>query len=155
MNLIGFNFTKVSGEVFERFEQDYTVSTGIEFLDVSKDTITTLNNLDALKLKFEYKISYSLKKEEKKEGNKTLTGKPKAEIAIAGEVIFSADKEEVKDIMKAWKKKDLPISVKIPVYNLIMKKSLIKAVQIQDELVLPVTVPIPQLAPKYNEEQSQ
>ena len=142
MNIIGFNFTKISGQLFPEYkEPSFSMSTNIEFLDVQKEEIAALKDKEAIKMVFAYTVSFNPKGEAKgKEASKLGI------ISFEGNILLSADKEESKEVLKAWKKKEIPVGFKVPIFNLIIKKCTSKALHLEDELNLPAHIPIPTLS---------
>jgi hypothetical protein len=138
MKIIGFNYTKISAEKAHKII-NATVNTNIEFLNVEKESMNLLKDAEPLKITFKYNLTYEGKeKKPEKQG----------EIMFEGYIIIAATKDEVKNINKAWKNKEFPISLKIPLFNIILKKCTPKAIYLQDEISLPSHVPVPRLSPK-------
>ncbi len=73
------------------------------------------------------------------------SGNGKAEISITGEVYFIGD---VPKLLKTWKKEGkLPKDVNVDVINAILRKCLVKAISLSEELQLPPPVPLPLMVP--------
>jgi len=138
MKLIGFNFTKISAEKAEKFNQEYSTNTNIDIADITEQTMDFLKE-PAVKISFKFTVFYTPKgKETPKMG----------ELTLEGDILFSAQAEEAKDIQKSWKKKDekaIPIQFKVPLFNLILKKCTPKALELEDSLNLPSHMPMPSL----------
>ena len=148
MKIIGFNFTKIFAER-ARPEQGHSLSTNIEFTNVEKDTIELLKDLDAIKVSFKYSISFSDPNSKKEEKSKKEDQKEeKTPLFLEGLIVLSATKEESKDVLKFWKKKQLPPPFNVALFNAILRKCTPKAIQLEDELDLPSHIPIPQITPK-------
>jgi hypothetical protein len=54
-----------------------------------------------------------------------------------------AESKIIKDFIKQWKQKKLPEEHRILIFNVILKKSNLKAMQLEDELNLPLHIPLP------------
>ena len=138
MQIIGFNFTKMSAEK----SKDITKgpNTHIEFTDLEKEKIDILKDAEAIKISFKYDLLYGDKDQEKDnlEGN----------ISFEGKVSLSVQKDEAKKITKSWKKRKLPDDMNVFLFNLILRRCTPKAVHFQDEIGLPFHVPMPKLTPK-------
>lgn len=147
MKVIGFNFTGISAQRRLSLAPNHSISTDIEFLNVEKDTLSSLGNLEAIKVEFKYLTSYT------NEGKKKDSKDPEASITLEGMVLLSADKDESKDLLKAWKKKELPGSFKINLFNLILRKCTLKALEIEDEINLPPHFALPKIVPKKSEKE--
>jgi hypothetical protein len=139
MQVIGFNFTKVLAEK-EAGVYKYTLNTNIEFTDIIKENLALLKDTRGLKIMFKYSVDYS--NEEKKKDKKMGL------LEFDGSIVFAVDKKEEKELLKGWKKKQMPPSFQIPFYNIVLKKCSPKAVYLADELGLPSPVPLPKIQPK-------
>jgi hypothetical protein len=149
MQVIGFNFTKISAEHFPKFEGKSQINTNIEFLDLEEEKLSLLKDSEAVKIIFQYSITHSQvkdkdKKEDKKKDQPENMNK-KGEIIIEGNIVLSATKEEMKDVQKSWKKKELPSAFKVPLFNIILRKCSSKALDLEDQINLPLHLPFPQL----------
>lgn len=137
MQQIGFNITKISAENnFEKNSKVGQTSTDVQFLDVSKDKVPLINNLEILKISFSFLISYK----ELKEDKDSL-----GFVKIEGHSLFTTDQKEIKDALISWKKKEIPENIRLPLFNLILKKCSLKALMLEDELGLPSHFPLPQV----------
>jgi len=147
MKLLGFNFTKINAEKKLEFKST-AINTDIEFLEIEKDKIEMLKDSEIIKISFRFAVNYKeeAEKEEKKETKQENSGK----ISFEGTILFSTDKEESKEILKAWKKKEIPPQFKVSIFNLILNKCSIKALSLEEDLNLPYHVPLPkvQIQPK-------
>ncbi len=143
MQLIGFNLKKVSASRSPDFKRG-SINTNIEFSDVVKEKLDLLKDTEALKIAFIFSILYSEKEptqEEKLE--KALISQ--GEVTFEGDILFSANKEEAKDITKSWKKKQIPEQFRLPMINFILKKCSVKALSLEEDLNLPSHIPFPQV----------
>jgi len=148
MNVIGFNFTKILAEKLDTFStQLLSINTNIEVLDLQKEKVEIIKDLEAYKISYLFKILYNNRQSEKKE----KTDKT-AEISFEGAVVVTSDKEESKEIQKFWKKKELPSQLKVQLFNYLLKKCSIKAAFFEEEVSLPPHLPIPQLNPIKKDE---
>jgi len=137
MQIIGFNYTKMSSQKSEDFAAGKAPTMNLEFLDIKEEKSTPFADKKALIVKFQYILDYA-KIEKKKEISQ-------ADITIEGNIIIAADKKEVEKIIKEWKKKKLDNRFKIFIFNFILKKCSVKAIISQEELGLPHHIPMPQL----------
>lgn len=142
MQVIGFNFTKITAERSQKVKETTLVNTDIEFIEIEKDTVPTLNDLETINVSFRFVVSY--KESEKKE---TKEG----QVLFEGRVMLTAEKEAAKDLLKSWKKKELPVSIKVPLFNLILKKCTAKALDLEEQINLPAHIRIPQIRAKSKE----
>ena len=132
MRIIAFNFTKISAEKISPLKNP-TINNHIEFTDLGKDKLDLLKDDDVLKLSFKYSLLYS---NTQKSGDITEENKH-GELLFEGNVLLSLEKGETKEFTKAWKKKQVPQSAVVPLYNMIFKKCGAKAIPLQEEIGLP------------------
>ena len=131
MQIIGFNFTKVQGSKELLPKEKIKVSYNITISDIEKQEIELLKNENVLKFSFKYSIDYN----------------PKfASVSFEGFILAIVEEEMQKEILKEWKKKKLVDSVKIFLFNLVLTKCSIKALQIEEDLALPSHIPMPKLS---------
>jgi hypothetical protein len=138
MKLVGFNFNKINAErLAEDKPSNLTISNNIEILDVSKPKIeVSMGKEDILNIKFLYKIDYN---------------PGYAKIHFSGEVFLSTDKKLSEDILKDWKNKKLSEDFKISLFNTIFRKSNIKALELEDQIGLPLHIPLPTISKNKKE----
>lgn len=131
MKIIGFNFNKINIEKFIDKVENIKINTKIDVSEI------TMINSDFLKTKeeiigiiFNYEINYD----------------PNfAKISFAGNILFSIKSKKAKEILKLWKDKKIPEDFKITLFNTILRKSNIKALQLEDEMNLPLHISLPSL----------
>lgn len=139
MKVIGFDFNKIAAHKADSLDKP-NISTNIEFTNVEKERLELFKEAEAMKVSFKYFLSYENSEEKPEEKN--------GEVVFEGRIILSVSKDESKNMIKSWKKKKLPDSVKVPLFNLILRKCTPKALFLQDEIGLPSHLPIPRIAPK-------
>ena len=131
MRLIGFNFDKISIERTSDSFKGLNIDTKIDVSEI-KDSESNLLKIEGelITVKFKYSVEYE----------------PKiAKLELGGNIILKTDKDEKEDIMKQWKDKKMPEDFKITLFNIILRKSNIKALELEDELNLPLHIPLPNL----------
>lgn len=131
MRIIGFNLTKISIERKEQIEKELKISQNIDIKEITKEKIP-ISNDEALKVSFDFIINYS--------GDI-------AKIEFKGNIILLPEKEETKKILKSWKDKKFTDEFRIPLFNFIMSKCNIKALNLEDELSLPPHIQMPRISP--------
>lgn len=130
MKIIGFAFKKISAEKSESVPKDIKINHNIELKDIVKDKIENLNQ-EVLRIEFNFVVKYD----------------PKfGEISIQGYVLLALDAEKSKEVLKKWKSKKVSDDIKIPLFNFIMTKCNIKAINLEDDVGLPLHVPMPRLS---------
>ena len=130
MKIIGFNFTKIHIEKKSDNLKDLKLeSPTVDILEVKqlKSSLFEVKE-DVFEIKFSYNIKYS---------------PDVATISLAGTLLAMVDPKTAKDLVKQWKDKKLPDEHKILVFNVILKKSNLKAMELEDELNLPLHIPLP------------
>lgn len=134
MKLIGFNFSKIHAERFNVKADSLNVKSDINLLDISSVNSEMIKtNEDLLAVKFSFSLDYS---------------SDFAKIEFIGSMVVSTDSKKAKDILKGWKDKKAPDDFQLAVYNIIIKKSSIKALELEEELGIPIHIPLPSLKPK-------
>jgi len=138
MRVIGFNFNKISIEKFSNQVENLKINTNIDISDVSEAKSNLFKTKEEfINIKFTYNIKYE----------------PKfAEIKFSGNVVFAIEQKIAKDILKQWKNKKIPEDFKIILFNTILRKSNIKALQLEDEMNLPPHIPLPNLKKQQTKE---
>lgn len=139
MRVVGFHLTRILAEKTTQ-KVIKKPSTSIEFTKLDKDKTDIFKEGEIIKIAFKYLVLYG-EKEKDKDGN----------LEIEGEIILSVSKEESKEISKDWKKKKLPASLNMTLFNLILKRCTPKAIFLEDEVGLPMHTPSPRLQPKKEE----
>lgn len=135
MKLVNFNFKKIAGEKKPSFKMPFKPDTSITFIDVEKDEMELLKNVEVAKISFLYTLKYLSEDEKKKDDTY-------ADIVIEGAILLSADKDdEFKELFKRWKKKEVDPLITEPLFNLILQRCLPRLLEMQEVLNLPLFVP--------------
>jgi len=131
MKLIGFNFQKISIEKFTELPENvkFNLKLDITSIDSAKSDILKLKE-DLIKLDFFYNVFY--------EPNI-------AKIELAGNMILAVESRIARDLLKGWKDKQVSEEFRLFVFNVILRKSNIKALQLGEEMGLPPHIPMPAL----------
>lgn len=134
MRIIGFAFEKISAEKEKTKEKNIKINSNIEVKSISQDKIENLNE-EVIKIEFEFKIDYQPNL---------------AKIVFLGYLLITTDKSQAKEIIKKWKSKKISDELRIPLFNFILTKCNIKALQLEEDLSLPSHVPMPRITPQQN-----
>lgn len=145
MQVIGFNFTKISA-TREKNVSKPIIDTHIEFVDLEKAEINLLKDSEASALNFKYTILYSAEKNSSKKEDQKESQPKQAEIAFEGNVVLALSKEKSKEMHKSWDNKTIPDEFQVPLYNLILRKCTPRAIHIAEEIALPSPVPLPRIS---------
>ena len=137
MRLVGFNFTKINAEKFSNKLDKLKIETSINLDSIEEIKNELLKTKDIiLNIKFNYIISYE----------------PKiAKIDLGGSMTLSVDSKQGKEILKKWKTKKLEEDIRLTIFNVILMKSNVKAIQLEDEMILPTHFKLPSLKPSKKE----
>ena len=135
MQIIGFNLNKISIERKEKQQGKLEIKQNINIDDISTDKIN-ISDKEIIKISFTFSVNYS---------------PDFAKVELKGQIVLLPEKEELKDMLKEWKKKQISEKFRIPLFNFIMSKCNIKALGLEEELNLPLHVPMPRISPKKEE----
>ena len=130
MKIIGFNLTRIHAERKEKDQPDVQVNQNIDIKNISEEKVEITKGT-ALKLDFNLTLNYS---------------DNFANIELEGNIIMLPEVEETKILLESWKDKKIPENMRIPLFNFIMNKCNIKALYLEDEMNIPLHVPMPRLA---------
>jgi hypothetical protein len=133
MRLLGFNFTKISAERLKSTNENLKINSSIEIPSIEKTNSDLLKskNEDLVSIKFKHTLDYAPET---------------AVIKIEGAILISLDSKQSKDLFKKWEdNKKIPEDIKIVLFNIIIQKSSIKALELEDNLSLPFHIPFPRV----------
>ncbi len=130
MRIIGFSFKKFEVERKKDIKGKLEIKTNLQIDDIEKEKIDLAGEI----LKFSY--TYSIKYEPSF-----------AELSFKGTVLVVPDNpKDIKTILKEWKKKKLNDDLRVFVFNFIMSKCNLKALQLEEDFSLPPHIPLPRLS---------
>ena len=75
-----------------------------------------------------------------------------ANLEFKGNLVIIPEANELKTILKSWKAKKIPNELRLPLINFIMSKCNVKAIPLEEELNLPIHIPMPRLKPSQEGE---
>ncbi len=137
MRIAGFNFKKISVEKTGEKAEDLKINTKVDILNIEilkPEFVKTKDEL--LQINFEYTVNY--------EPNF-------AKIEIIGNVIVALDPKTAKEVVKHWQDKEMSDELRLNLFNIILRKSNIKALELEDEMNLPLHIPFPPLKIDHKE----
>ncbi|RLG10975.1 hypothetical protein DRN73_06530 [Candidatus Pacearchaeota archaeon] len=131
MKLINFNFKKISVDKIANSYKDLNLSTKINISEILPiESKFFKGDEDLVKVKFSYIIDYS----------------PNiAKVELNGELVLAIEKTLSKGIIEAWKEKKITDDFRLTLFNLILRKSTVKALELEEEMNLPLHIPPPTL----------
>lgn len=128
ISLLAFNYTKISGQKYPDFKGKLEVNPHINILSIEKQELNVIKQ-DALKVVFLFNIKY----------------KDLADIFLEGEMVLKVDSKTFKETLKGWKDKTLDSEIQTIILNIVMQKASIRAMELEDEMGLPIHIRIPRL----------
>jgi len=138
MRIIGFNFAKISCERKKDIKGKLDIKSNLQIESIEQEKIDIAGEI--LKFNYDYSITYE---------------PGFADILFKGSALVVPDKrDDIKQILKDWKKKKISDEIRIFVFNFIMSKCNLKALQLEEEFALPPHIPFPRLS-KQTQQQSQ
>ena len=130
MKIISFNFDKISAEKKKSLKEKTDINVNIDLKSVEEEKIDIVKDQNLLKFNFEFKVSY----------------KPDiADLVFSGFVLAILEKEQHKETLKKWKTKKISENIRIPLFNTILTRCNLKALQLEEELNLPAHIPFPRI----------
>ncbi|MGV8131382.1 MAG: hypothetical protein ACP5N7_04770 [Candidatus Pacearchaeota archaeon] len=136
MKVIGFNIEEITGKKTQEFKR-YSINTNITFNNVEKSKLDVLKEGEVLRLSFKFNVDY-------KDAD-SKSEDLKSEVAISGSILLMVDKELSKEFLKSWKNKEIPKDKMVTLYNFILKKCSVRALQLEEDLNLQPHIPFPQV----------
>jgi len=138
MRIIGFNFNKINIEKFSDKIEKLKINTSINVSEIKEMKLDAFKTKEQfIGVKFTYHIDYE----------------PKiAKIELVGNIVFGDEPKITKDILKQWEDKKISEEIKITLFNVILRKSNLRALQLEEELNLPLHVSLPSLRKQENKE---
>lgn len=130
MQIIGFNFERILAERKNPPKEKIQVKSNINIISIEQEKLDLVKSQETLKFNFEFAVDYT----------------EMADISLKGFVLMLLEKEKAKDVLAKWKKKKILDEVRIPLFNFILTKCNIRALQLEEELGLPSHVPLPRIS---------
>lgn len=131
MKVIGFNFEKLSAEKLKERTENLKISTNIDISDIKEiktDILKTKEEL--LSAKFSYTIKYE---------------PGFANVELKGAALLALEEKQAKEVLKEWKKKQMPEGFRESLFNIILKRATLKALHLEEETNLPLHIPFPSI----------
>ncbi len=135
MKIIGFNLTSIHVDRKEIIDQSVQITQNVDIKDLTEEDVPIAEK-KAFKLSFNLIVKYS---------------DDFANLEMGGNILIMPDEAEEKKLREAWKEKKIPEDMRVPLFNFIMNKCNVKALHIEDEMNMPLHVPMPRLTSQPNE----
>jgi len=116
----------------ENIQGQLKINQNIDIKDIKKENIP-ISKDEAIKIYFNFKIDYS---------------EESAKLNFEGNILALPDKNESEQILSSWEDKKLPDGIRIGLFNFLMNKCNIKALNLEDDMGLPYHIPMPKITPE-------
>ena len=138
MKLAGFRLNKITAERTGDSLEGVKVNTNIDIVEIKEIKSGAFKGKEqVLEIKFTYTLSYA----------------PEfAKIELGGLLMVGIDFKESRDVVKEWKQKQMPDDFKVNLLNLIIRKSSVRALELEDDLGVPYHMQFPSLRKPQEQE---
>lgn len=133
MKLLGFTFNKISIERLNNIANDLKVNNNIDIAEIKPIKQDFFKSKDEfIGVKFSFVLNYEPEV---------------AKIEVNGDIALAVEPRVAREVLKEWKenKKITDEDFRISLFNIILKKSSLKAIQLEEELNLPIHISFPVL----------
>ena len=132
MTIVGFNFTKISGEKKDPVQGKISIQNNVSIKKMEDSKMGNgTNNQAGLKITFEFTSTYM---------------PDYANMIMEGNLIYLTEEKKAKDALLKWKKdKKLPNDMMLPVMTSVLNNSNIQALLLSRELGLPAPIQLPRV----------
>jgi len=130
MKIISFNFEKISAERLSNKAENVKINSNINIIEIKETKTDFLKSKGLLNVKFNYSLNYD---------------PDFAKLAFSGEILFSIEPKRIKEILKDWENKKMPKDFKVLLFNFILQKTTLKALQLEEDTNLPPHFNLPSL----------
>lgn len=133
LKLLGFNFIKIHVEKKPNFQNKLDIKSNIDITSVEKYSLDLVKQ-DAIKVSFSFAIDYG------DLGN----------LLLEGFLILLFDKKSFKEVLENWDKK-LDPELRAAIINLVIQKSSLQALKLEEDIGLPFHIQMPRVSIKPKE----
>ncbi len=141
MKIVGFNFTKISAEKLNSSLEGLQLDTNIDIPDVKEVKTSVFKSKEEL-VSFEFKFNLNYKPDI-------------AKIEFKGVLILSLEPKQAKNVLNKWKDGKIDPEFRIKILNIILRHCNLKAINLEEELNLPLHFRMPSLKLPEQENSSQ
>lgn len=136
MKLLGLTFTKLTGEKIGEVPRDLKINTKMDIPKITSVKSDTFRfKEEVLAIKFAFELDYS---------------SDCAKLSIEGNILLGLDPKRAKDILKDWEKKEISEEFRMTLFNIIMRKASLRALQLEEDLNLPPHINFPIIKTQEN-----
>ncbi len=134
ISVLGFNFTKISGEKNSEFKGKLKATSNVNIENIKKQQMALMKE-EPLMVEFRFDVKYE------DLGN----------IEIIGDFLAILDKDATKEALDTWAKKKLSDDIHVTFLNLITNACTLRALQLEEQLTLPLHIQIPRFQKREDE----
>lgn len=134
MKLLGFNLSKINAQKGRGDFKDLKIESKLDVKDIKEASQTSLKfKEELLAVTFSYEIIYK---------------EDLGSIGLEGTLVLAVDPKTKKEVINQWTEKKMAEDFKIVLFNIIMRKSSLKALELEESLGLPYHIQFPVLKKK-------
>jgi hypothetical protein len=132
MRIVTFHFSKISIEKLSDSFKGAKVNSKINISDIKVVESETIKDKKEgiVRVNFAYDINYD---------------PDMVEIKLEGKILLVLDKDQLKEVQENWKTKKMSEEFRVSLFNVILRKANVKALELEEELNIPLHVPLPTL----------
>lgn len=134
--IIGTTMESIDAKKMESYSGHFRIDHNVTIKNVSDVKVPLFPKEKIAKIDFEFKTVYT----PQKEGTKEI-----GHIMLSGHILFKGMDQKQKNFWKKHKK--LPEEIAIPTINHILRRGIIKAVEVAETLLLPPPINMPTVKP--------
>ena len=128
IKLLNFNLTKINVEKNPDYKGQLSIKSNMKILSIEKYKIDLIKK-ESVKINFNFSINYE----------------ELGLISLDGFFILLVDKKTFKELIEKWDSKDFNPDLRASILNIIIQKSSIQALKIEEEIGLPLHIQMPQV----------
>lgn len=129
MPIVGFSFSKISAEKFQQAKEKIKINVRVDVKDITKEELK-IGEKETVKISFVFSVDYD----------------PRVgELLLEGNVFFAENPKKIRKIIESWKEKKVEEEIRVDVFNFIITRCNVKALQLEEELGLPIHLPMPRI----------
>ncbi len=138
MKLIAFNLSKIHAEKKSAISsKNLEVNSNIDISSIESTEVDLLKTKeDFLEVSFNYILNYS---------------EDYATLEFSGKMLLSVEHKRAKEILNDWKTKIVSEDLRLILLNIIIQKTSIKSLELEETLNIPLHLPLPRVTQKKEE----
>jgi hypothetical protein len=128
LKLMGSRLIQISGKRKPEFDGKLAIDTNIKITNIEQ----MKDSKEAIKVEYDFNIDYG----------------DLGSIELKGMLFFHTSSKSIKNLTKSWKEKKFDSAEHVKITNVIIQKATVKALEIEEELGLPMHIRLPSIKPK-------